>query len=260
MESHISYATRHAEGTFPDIPRHFHEREYQIDYFAAGSGSIFIDNHWIQYAPGSFCFIPPGIIHEVLLSQAPGVDNYSIKFRYVADPRIGSPPQEAFAASVAEEKRPLILGVLKKIVGEYVMDIPASPNSLKQLLSLTHEFKDYQNSDETDDIITQVKNIVNAGYSRSLRISDIAGQVGVSPEHLSRQFRKHSGDTLTSYINATRLRSSLAMLQNTAMPLKQIAVECGFKNISYFTTQFKRYFARTPREARDSPPVLNEDP
>jgi AraC-like DNA-binding protein len=250
MESRISFATRHVEGVFQDVPRHFHEKEYQIDYFAAGSGSIFINNRWVQYAPGFFCFIPPGITHEILLSQAPDIDNYSIKFRYVPDPRIGSPPQEAFALPAAEEKRPLILGVLKKIVGEYVMDIPVSPNSLKTLLSLTHEFRDCRDAAETEDLITRVKHLVSAAYSRPLRISDIAGQAGVSPEHLSRQFRKHSGLTLTAYINSIRLESSLYMLQNTAMPLKQIAVECGFKNVNYFTTQFKKHFSRTPMDVR----------
>jgi AraC-like DNA-binding protein/mannose-6-phosphate isomerase-like protein (cupin superfamily) len=250
MESHISYATRHAEGIFPDIPRHFHEEEYQIEYFAAGSGSIFINNRWVQYAPGFFCLIPPGITHEVLLTQAPDLDNYSVKFRYVEDPRIGSPPREAFAAPVAEEKQPLILGLLKKIVGEFVMDIPASPNSLKKLLALSNEFRNQQGSGETEDIITRVKHIVNTDYSHPLRIADIAGQAGVSPEHLSRLFHKHSGQTLASYINYMRLHSSLIMLQNTTMPLKQIAVECGFNNVNYFTTQFRKRFSLTPKEVR----------
>jgi AraC-like DNA-binding protein len=250
MESHISYATRHSEGTFPDIPRHFHEEEYQIEYFAAGSGSIFINNRWVQYAPGFFCFIPPGITHEVLLAQAPDLDNYSIKFRYITDPRIGDPPREAFAVPVAEEKQPLILGLLKKIVGEYVMDIPASPNSLKKLLTLSYEFRDREGSGETEDLITRVKHIINTDYSHPLRIADIAEQAGVSPEHLSRQFRKHSGETLAAYINYMRLHSSLIMLQNTTMPLKQIAVECGFKNVNYFTTQFRKRYTLTPKEVR----------
>jgi AraC-like DNA-binding protein len=42
----------------------------------------------------------------------------------------------------------------------------------------------------------------------------------------------------------------MVMLANTDMPLKQIASECGFKNVNYFNTIFKRHYTVTPSEMR----------
>jgi AraC-like DNA-binding protein len=42
----------------------------------------------------------------------------------------------------------------------------------------------------------------------------------------------------------------ITMLQNTDMPIKQIAADCGFKNVNYFSTMFKLYFSVTPKTIR----------
>ncbi|MDR2614508.1 MAG: helix-turn-helix transcriptional regulator, partial [Candidatus Accumulibacter sp.] len=56
--------------------------------------------------------------------------------------------------------------------------------------------------------------------------------------------------TLAEYITVCRLRSALAMLQNTALPIKQIAIECGFRSVHYFSNRFRKYHACSPGEMR----------
>ncbi|MDR2788665.1 MAG: helix-turn-helix transcriptional regulator, partial [Candidatus Accumulibacter sp.] len=62
--------------------------------------------------------------------------------------------------------------------------------------------------------------------------------------------RKYTGQTLASYINSQRLQASLALLENTNIPFKQVATECGFKNVNYFYTVFRKCFSLTPRDVR----------
>lgn len=250
-ESRITFAARNFGRLMRDIPQHFHESEYQLEYFADGAGSICCGNRWMEYFQGSFCFVPPRVSHEIVYSRSDSVDNYSIKFKFGEDSKL-SIPEDAFVTKVTVERRPVVLGLLKKIVGEYTQDIPISPEKLNSLVSLIHEIKNSMSEKDTreNELVSQIRQIVNAGILQRLRVTEIAKQTGFSHEYVSRQFRKHTGQTLISYINSLRLQACLAMLKNTNMPLKQIAAECGFKNLCYFYTMFKKHFSMTPREIR----------
>ena len=254
MVNHIAFAIRHV-GPRGHVPDHFHSNEYQIEYFAAGAGGIRVGQRWTEFSQGSFCFIPPLVPHEISFTHSQNLDNYSIKFQFVEDPRIKSPPDASFVVDVAEEKQAEVLGLLKKIVGEYTMDLPISPESLNRLILLAHDLQEREGTGgEKNSLVSRVKRIVRAGYAGPLRVSAIATQVGVSPEHLSRNFHKAAGRTLAEYITICRLRSALAMLQNTALPIKQIAAECGFRSVHYFSNRFKKYYASAPGEMRQKEP------
>jgi AraC-like DNA-binding protein/mannose-6-phosphate isomerase-like protein (cupin superfamily) len=254
MVNHIAFAIRHV-GPGSHVPDHFHSKEYQIEYFAAGAGGIRVGQRWTEFSQGSFCFIPPLVPHEISFAHSKNLDNYSIKFQFIEDPRIKSPPDSPFVVEVAEEKQAEVLGLLKKIVGEHTMDLPISPENLNRLILLVHDLQEREGTGgEKNSLVSRVKRIVRAGYAASLRVSAIAAQVGVSPEHLSRNFHKATGRTLVEYITVYRLRSALAMLQNTSLPIKQIAAECGFTSVHHFSNRFKKYYANTPGEIRQKEP------
>jgi AraC-like DNA-binding protein/mannose-6-phosphate isomerase-like protein (cupin superfamily) len=249
-ESRISFATRHVGVTMREIPKHFHFDDYQIDYFVSGKGTYFIDDRWMEYSPGTFCFVPPRILHAIRYPQTADIDTYSIKFKLPGDAFSADIPVEAFVRPLPAEKQPDVLVLLKKIVGEFVMDIPVSPNRLTSLIGLINEILFPSAGGGEESFVSRVKNIVLANYSRELRITEIARQMRISSEYLSRQFKKCTQQTLVSYINAHRMNLGITMLQNTDMPIKQIAADCGFKNVNYFSTMFKLYFSVTPKTIR----------
>jgi AraC-like DNA-binding protein/mannose-6-phosphate isomerase-like protein (cupin superfamily) len=247
--NHIAFAIRHVGSTI-HFPDHFHSNEYQIEYFAAGTGGIRVGQRWMEFERGSFCFIPPTVPHEISFAQSQNVDNYSIKFQFVEDPRIKRPPSSPFVVDVAEEKQAEVLGLFKKIVGEYTMDLPISPESLNRLILLVHDLQEREGAEGDQSLVSRVKRIVRTSYAGPLSVSEIAARVGVSPEHLSRKFHKAAGRTLAEYITVCRLRSALAMLQNTSLPIKQIAAECGFSSVHYLSNRFRKYYACSPGEMR----------
>ena len=249
MVNHIAFAIRHVGSTF-HAPDHFHSNEYQIEYFAAGTGGIRVGQRWIEFERGSFCFIPPTVSHEISYTQSQNVDNYSIKFQFAEDLRIKSPPNSPFIAEVAEEKQTEVLGLFKRIVGEYTMDLPISPESLNRLIMLVHDLQERKETGRDKSLVDSTKRIVRTNYAEPLSVSAIAARLGVSPEHLSRKFHKATGGTLTEYITACRLRSALVMLQNTSLPIKQIATECGFRSVHYLSNRFRKHYACTPGEMR----------
>lgn len=249
-DSHISYAMRHEGRLLRDTPRHFHDNEYQLEYFAEGNGTIYTGNRWVEFSPGYFCFIPPGIVHEIIYSKLSNLDNYSLKFKLDKDP-FQSTPADAFVCAVSNEQKPIVLSLLKNIVGDYVQDIPSSSDKLHSLMRIVNKIKDaHTEGPGKNTLVDRIKQIVSANLLKKINITEIAFQMDLSPEYISRLFRKHTGQTLISYVNSQRLESSLVMVKYTTAPFKQIAVECGFKNVNYFHTKFKKHFSLTPRSIR----------
>ncbi|MEA5033014.1 MAG: AraC family transcriptional regulator [Sphaerochaeta sp.] len=255
MHCCVLLATRNFGRRIQNIPRHLHQNEFQVDYFVSGGGTIFLDSHWVDYTNGSLCFVPPNVSHEIVFAPAKTIDNYSIKFRIKDVPGMHVPTMP-FAIHVPEQFRTNLLLLCKRIVGQFVMDIPISTTLITDLLKLMHAILQTmkQEPESGVGIIQQVIQIVSNRFAQELRISTIATEVGISPEHLSRLFRKELEQTLSSYITDQRLNAALVMMQKTNMPFKQIAVECGFKNVTYFNTCFKKRFHGTPKEFRNSIP------
>jgi len=73
---------------------------------------------------------------------------------------------------------------------------------------------------------------------------------GVSAAHVSRTLKGLRGQTPTQFVNGVRLRRAALLLANSSLEIVDIALECGFENLSYFYRQFHAAFGRPPRAYR----------
>ena len=87
-------------------------------------------------------------------------------------------------------------------------------------------------------------------YAEEITLEQLAGTVHLSPGYLSRLFHKKTGVTFRSYINRTRVENAARMLRASHRGVNDIALDCGFCNLSHFHRVFKEHTGMTPREAR----------
>jgi len=100
-------------------------------------------------------------------------------------------------------------------------------------------------------VIERAKELIHARLSEDLSLSEIATQIGVSPYHLTRLFKRSTGLSLHQYIIAERVAVARQLLQTGAVPLKEIAAQVGFADQSHFTRHFKRVVGVTPGRLAD---------
>jgi AraC family transcriptional regulator len=81
-------------------------------------------------------------------------------------------------------------------------------------------------------------------------LRSVAKEVGMSYFHFSRAFKQSMGMTPTNYIAERRIESAKRMLQETELPIAEIALRSGFSSQSHFTTSFRRVAGATPRAFR----------
>jgi AraC-like DNA-binding protein len=112
------------------------------------------------------------------------------------------------------------------------------------------------------DLMTKERSVRAANLARArhiirarlgdpdLKVSDIAVECGISLRYLHDLFRDYGhsvGDTLKSE-RLQRARTLLECTTDQQMPVTNVALSCGFSNVSHFSTAFRRAFNISPSE------------
>lgn len=82
-------------------------------------------------------------------------------------------------------------------------------------------------------------------------LNDLAQTLGTNQPRLSRGFRALFGTTVFGFIRELRLQRARELLTSTALPVKSVALEVGYRNTSDLTRGIKERFGMTPTELRE---------
>ena len=70
---------------------------------------------------------------------------------------------------------------------------------------------------------------------------------------LRRRVQELTGKTMSAYITQLRMEKALRLLQeNRDMLIGDIAEQCGFQDVAYFSRVFRQYYDMTPTQARNA--------
>lgn len=101
-----------------------------------------------------------------------------------------------------------------------------------------------------DNAVETVKKYIETHLDEELDRDSLASMVYLNADYLSHLFKKDTGTSLINYIIDRRIARSKELLAKGEMSIRDIALTCGFQNISYFSRQFKKSTGMTPREFR----------
>lgn len=98
--------------------------------------------------------------------------------------------------------------------------------------------------------LKRVIDFVETNLHQSIGLDDLAQTAGLSANHFLRVFKLATGVTPYHYLRARRLERARELLADDAMPLAQLALECGFANQAHFTAAFSREIGIPPGRYR----------
>lgn len=81
-------------------------------------------------------------------------------------------------------------------------------------------------------------------------VSEFCRLSGRSREHVSREFRKATGRTVTDYIRELRMKHAAFLLEASSLGIMEISLECGFESLSHFYSSFNKAYGTSPRSYR----------
>jgi AraC family transcriptional regulator len=98
--------------------------------------------------------------------------------------------------------------------------------------------------------VERTRELLAADPARGDTLAEIARAVHVSPFHLARQFRRHTGSTVHGYRTRLRITLALQRLAQGERDLTRLALELGFASHSHFSAAFRRATGAAPSALR----------
>lgn len=95
-------------------------------------------------------------------------------------------------------------------------------------------------------VVTRMMRFIDSNALTHFKIDDVANHVGLSNSRASHLFKDNLGQTMIEYAIKIRLSSAIERMKYSALPLEQIAIECGFGSYAYFHKVFKKKFGVSP--------------
>ncbi len=106
---------------------------------------------------------------------------------------------------------------------------------------------------QSSSLMRHVRAYMDAHFmEEQFSLQEVAEKLHVSPQHLSRVFRREAGITFMEHVTRLRIRRASELLLQKEFKVYEIAEQIGYANQHYFSSAFKKVLGVSPMEYRRS--------
>jgi AraC-like DNA-binding protein len=207
------------------LPHYWHTRGH--------SGGLSVQWHFPEGHP--FWAFPETLPLRGLFERA----GHGLRLSGLTAARVGSLMNEMISVQGVEQ-----LSLLLRVLAV----IHAAPEKERARLS-ARSFALAAESHYQQAISKAVRHLL-ASFREQVRLEDVLILTGMSRPTFARQFKKHSGKTLSEFLNHLRLQAACRELVESDRSVLEIALGNGFTQVSFFNRLFRRLQKCSPTEYR----------
>jgi two-component system response regulator YesN len=98
----------------------------------------------------------------------------------------------------------------------------------------------------SNPIVNETIHYIHEHYAEDITLGKLAMHVHTSPSHLTRQFKKHTGFNIFTYVHRVRIQKAKQLLSTTDYSIKEVAKKTGYNSINNFYKYFRLFTGMTP--------------
>lgn len=256
-----------------DMPCHWHD-ELEAIVIIEGAGRVIAGADEFTLRAGEGAFINVGVLHTLLREEGCRCRYHSLVFQPVL---VGGSYDSIFWQQYLEPllKNQTVHGVHLTPGISWQADVitaagnawqacmeekPGYPFLVRNALSeMVLQLYDHLGKDSTQPDQKKIRDsqrmkamlsIIAKQYGEPLSLGRIAQEASISESECLRCFRRIIHTTPTQYLKEFRLQRAAEKLTSSADLISEIARQCGFQEMSYFSKAFREKFGVTPGEYR----------
>lgn len=234
---------------------HFHS-DYEIYYLIDGNTNYFIGDEIFHIHPGSFVFIPKGVLHKTDSEDCMTNERFLININdSLLDDDIRKILRELCKERVVyipKSEMSFFEDLIYKIENEYNSDnsfaLTLVRHYISELFVLIYRKKtSYKpKPTESEQIIQDISEYISSDYREEITLKSLSAKFAMSESYLSRKFKSVCGIGLNEYITYVRISKAEALLKGGELSITDVAAQCGFNDSNYFSSVFKKLKGITP--------------
>lgn len=261
---------------YRDLPPHFRAADVHIHdaielvYLVEGSVVVNLDDREERLMPGDLVMFRSRGIHTMRTEGCPVNRYYTLKIRPKLIHKL-SPKNLAarigfrfsvynsdlkFVFRKEELEGGEILSGIKSLIADYHGDDELSDlTMLSSVITVIHGILKCSEADKAaltpaiDQIYDSIV-YINESFAEDVTAVGMAERVNMCYSYFAREFKRATGKTFKEYLNITRINEAEQLLLSTDLPVTEVALRCGYNNVSYFISLYKKYKGKTPLAER----------
>lgn len=254
---------------FSDVPLHWHS-EYEISCIQDGHGIFRIDDTEYEAEKGDIIIIQPNIVHSIHTKKNGYIIYDTIVFNrdllgsavqtracseYITPSASGTLRLKARINRFDRGYDPLYrcaCSAAKHAASNSALDDIILKSRLLEFLYLMiyHGHTTFMSSESGAASLKPALEYIRSHLHENISINTLASQCHLSESRFMSLFRRFTGQTSIEYISRLRIREACLLLRTTDNNILDIALTCGYKNLSNFNRHFKKIIGLSPREYR----------
>jgi len=137
-----------------------------------------------------------------------------------------------------------------------VEEIEEALQKAKQLCSkeITHELEAPAEPKAAEEpssyLIKKALQVMHAKFTEDLHLNQIADELFVTSNYLSRLFRQETGKSFSDYLSELRIEKACELLVSSTQKIYQIGEAVGYPNPRYFSEWFQKQMGMSPGDYR----------
>jgi AraC-like DNA-binding protein len=250
---------------------HFH-KECQLVYIVSGSGTRIIGHSIERFEAGDLTFVGPNVPHVWYSESAPGETPEAVSLALYINPDVIADhfdllidTKELRHFFKESERGITISGKKKKRVTDILWQMQEQKNmallaSFLQILDQLLEPEDLTwlnvpnlisvYSTQAPGRVPKLMHFIQQNFKEDITLQQAASVAGLQIHSFCRFFKGLTNRTFSDFLNEVRIGFAGKLLQQSDLSITQIALECGYSNISYFNRCFKKINKMSPKVYR----------
>ena len=251
-----------------NFPLHSHdEMELNLILGAAGSQRI-VGDHIGEVGEAELVFVGPNLAHGWFTHkcQSECIREVTIQFSrdLLGESLLQKNQLTLLKKLFSNAKRGVLFApeTARAISGRIVdLEKKSGFDSILELFSILHDLSTARNVTLLSDItfnrecvqydsrrLQRVFDFMHRRFDEPISLQDVAKLANMSEVAFSRFIKQHTGFTFTEKLTEIRLGHVSRMLIGTSQSIGEIAIRCGFNNMSNFNKIFRQRKGCTPKE------------
>ncbi|NLJ16347.1 MAG: helix-turn-helix transcriptional regulator [Clostridiales bacterium] len=268
---------------YADVNHHWHN-ETEIIFVEHGDVLITTETNKKVFSSGEFCFINSGELHSIQSFKLKESAHSAVVFNFsmlsfdsndivqetLINPILNGSLHLPFYVPFKNELKDIWTKILylttEKPFG-WLLEVKIMLYKVILILyreNLLEETGGHSPTGYINDIgIQKAVYYMQDNYNERIYLDEIAKTAGMNSQHFCRSFKKKTGKTPMEFLNIYRIEQACVYLCESELTVSEIALQCGFISLSFFTKQFSRYKGCTPgkyRKERRNPHFYFKNP
>lgn len=227
-----------------------------------GSTTLMVDGETWVTEPGVLYFINPYQIHSMQVATVPSrydclvipLSLLTLSAGHAAMTDLIGPIFNGKLSFARQTQDPVLIDLFRRITESYAQKEQNAASIMAYLLLLLDRSRKIgiltESASSPTLPIRKAIDYIQSNFNKRILLRDMAASVGMNEKYFCSYFKKHTLTTPVTYLTMLRIRHAKILLRERKLTVLEVALSCGFDNVSFFIRQFKAATGQTPGQYR----------